>query len=82
MSVTPIDRMWFRSNPGREYRLRRQTPAEIARWPVQPDPDFDAWCIVRRSDEATEVFALKTGATCDNYDLELGLFFDHLREPV
>lgn len=82
MSVTPIDRMWFRAHPGREYRLRRQTSVEIARWPVQPGPDFDAWCIVRRSDEATEVFALKAGATWDDFDLELGLFFDSLREAA
>ena len=82
MPSSQIDSLWFQAHPTREYRLRRQTTGEIAQWPVQPGPDFDAWCIIRRSDGATEVFALKAGASCDDYDLELEQFFEHLREPV
>lgn len=82
MHATEIDRMWFRAHPNREYRLRRQTPAEVQRWPVPPGPGFDAWCIIRRADGVVEMFAIKAGATWDDHDLELGLFFDNLREAA
>jgi hypothetical protein len=75
MHATQIDTMWFQANPSREYRLRRQAP-------VHPGPDFDPWCIIRRSDGAMEVFALKTGDTWDDHDLELEQFFDSLREAA
>jgi hypothetical protein len=82
MHATEIDRMWFRANPHREYRLRRQTPAEVQRWPVPPGPDFTAWCIIRRGDDMAELFAIRSGETWDDHDLELGLFFDNLREAA
>lgn len=82
MNATQIDRMWFQAHPDREYRLRRQTPAELAQWPVQPGPGFEAWCIIRRRDGAMEVFATEALVVTEDYDLELGLFFDHLREAA
>lgn len=83
MAATQIDLMWFRAHPCREYRLRRQTPAEVISWLVQPGPDFEAWCIIRRRDAEMEVFAIKVGAEAtDDHDFELGIFFDHLREAA
>lgn len=82
MHATEIDRLWFQAHPDRQYRLRCQTPAEVARWPVHPGPDFDPWCIIRRADGVMEVFALKVGDTWDDHDLELELFFDSLREAA
>jgi hypothetical protein len=82
MHVTQIDTMWFQAHQDREYRLRRQTAAELAQWPVHPGPDFDPWCIIRRADGVMEVFALKVGDTWDDHDLELELFFDSLREAA
>lgn len=82
MTMTEIDRMWFQAHPAREYRLRRQTTAELAQWPVHPGPDFDPWCIIRRADSDMEVFALKVGDTWDDHDLELELFFDSLWESA
>lgn len=82
MHATQIDTMWFQAHPDREYRLRRQTAAEVALWPVQPGDDFEAWCIIRRRDEAMEVYATKVGAKNEDYDFELESFFDHLREAA
>lgn len=82
MHATQIDRMWFQAHPDRQYRLRRQTLAEVALWPVQPGPDFAPWCIIRRADSVMEVFALRVGDTSDDHDLELEQFFDSLREAA
>lgn len=79
MTMTEIDRMWFQAHPGREYRLRRQTPAELLKWPVPPHEGLTGWCIIRKVDGAVELFAFATGETWDDHDLELELFFDQLR---
>jgi hypothetical protein len=54
----------------------------MQRWPVPPGPDFTAWCIIRRGDDMAELFAIRSGETWDDHDLELGLFFDSLREAA
>lgn len=82
MHATEIDRMWFKANPGREYRLRRQTPAEVAHWPVPPAPGLVAWCIVREEDGAVEVFASDPTATWCDCDGCLEGFFAHLSEEA
>ncbi|MCJ2121039.1 hypothetical protein [Methylobacterium sp. J-077] len=80
--ATQIDRMWFRAHPDREYRLRRQTLAEVQHWAFQPGPGYAPWCIIRRADGVMEAFALRVGETCDDHDLELEQFFDHLRDAA
>ncbi|KQT56095.1 hypothetical protein ASG52_24565 [Methylobacterium sp. Leaf456] len=79
MIATEIDSQWFHSNPEREFRLRRQTPAEFGAWPVALEPGMTAWCIIRKSDGALEAFALPEGETWDDYDEELAPFFKRLR---
>lgn len=76
MHVTEIDRLWFRAHPDRAIRLRRQTPAEQAAWPVPLRAGFTAWCVIRRSDEALEAFGLPDGEAWDDYDEELEPLFD------
>lgn len=80
MIATEIDSQWFHSNPDREYRMRRQPPAEFQAWPVPPKPGMVAWCIIRRSDGAAEQFALPEGDEMDDYDGELAALFDQLRD--
>lgn len=82
MPATEIDRLWFSAHPDREYRLRRQTPGELERWPVPPGYGFTGWCIIRKADAAMELFAIAEGAAWDDHDFELSLFFDHLREAA
>lgn len=79
MPATEIDSQWFHSNPDREFRLRRQTPAEFEAWPVPPKPGWVAWCIIRKEDGAVEVFALPAGDEWDNYDEELAPLFEDIR---
>lgn len=79
MPAIDIDDIWFRTNPDREYRLRRQTPAELEKWPVPPGYGFTGWCIIRRADRAVELFAIAENATWDDYDFELSQFFNELR---
>lgn len=82
MSAINMDDIWFRANPDREYRLRRQTPAELEKWPVPPGYGFTGWCIIRKSDRAMELFAIAAGETWDDYDFELGQFFAELRSAA
>ena len=80
MSATFIDDAWFKVHPDRQYRLRRQTPAELAQWPVPPGPEFTGFCIIRKSDGAMALFALKAGEAWDDHDMELKPFFEELQE--
>lgn len=80
MIATEIDSQWFHSNPEREFRLRRQPPAEFQAWPVPPEPGMVAWCIIRRRDGFVEQFALPEGDEMDDYDGELAALFDQLRD--
>lgn len=80
MIATEIDSQWFHNNPDREFRLRRQPPAEFQAWPVPPEAGMVAWCIIRRSDGAVEQFALPEGDEMDDYDEELAGLFDQLRD--
>jgi hypothetical protein len=80
MIATEIDSQWFHSNPDREYRMRRQPPAEFLAWPVPPEPGMVAWCIIRRRDGAVEQFALPESDEMDDYDGELAALFDQLRD--
>lgn len=82
MPVTEIDQLWFKAHPGREYRLRRQTPAEVARWPVQPAPGLIAWCIIKGDTGATEAFASDPKETWCDCDGCLESFFAHLSEEA
>ncbi|SFM91892.1 hypothetical protein [Methylobacterium pseudosasicola] len=82
MQATQIDRMWFQAHPDREYRLRRQTPAEVQQWAFQPGLGYAPWCIIRRADGVMEAFTLKVGETWDDHDLELEQFFDYLRDAA
>ncbi|KQT89882.1 hypothetical protein ASG60_09450 [Methylobacterium sp. Leaf469] len=79
MHATDIDSLWFHDNPERQFRLRRQTPAEIRQWPVPPDATQTAWCVIRREDGALEAFGLAEGDTWDDADDELAPFFAKLR---
>lgn len=78
MMATEIDSLWFHGHPDRQFRLRRQTPAEIAQWPVQPRPDCAAWCIICRETGQLQAFALKAGETWGDDDIELAPFFAEL----
>lgn len=80
MHATEIDSLWFHSNSEKQFRLRRQTPAEIQQWPVPLEAGHTAWCIIRREDGALEAFGLPEGDTWDDYDEELAPFFEQLRE--
>ncbi|MBA9069927.1 hypothetical protein FHR71_003688 [Methylobacterium sp. RAS18] len=80
MIATEIDSQWFHNNPDREYRMRRQPPAEFQAWPVPPEPGMVAWCIIRRRDGAVEQFALPEGDEMDDYDGELAALFGQLRD--
>ena len=80
--ATEIDRLWFKAHPDRHYRLRRQTPGELEKWPVPPRPGLTGWCIIRREDGAMELFALADGETWDDHDLELAPFFETLRSAA
>jgi len=80
--LTTDDRMWFQDHPDREYRLRRQTPGEVARWPVQLTPGLVAWCIIRSKTGAMEVFASDPAATWCDCDECLEGFFAHLTEEA
>ncbi|EHP94974.1 hypothetical protein [Methylorubrum extorquens] len=80
MIATELDSQWFHNNPDREYRMRRQPPAEFQAWPVPPEPGMVAWCIIRRRDGAVEQFALPEGDEMDDYDGELAALFDQLRD--
>lgn len=57
MNTASIDALWFRANPGRAYRLRPATQAELAAWPSPPPAGLPTWCIVRASDGAARSFA-------------------------
>lgn len=80
MPATDLDRQWFKANPGRKYRHRRATPAEIAGWEVPPRAGFAAWCIIRRSDSASVSYAFPSDATWDVADEELAALFERLNE--
>lgn len=80
MFPTELDSQWFHNNPDREFRLRRQSPAEFQAWPVPPEPGMAAWCIIRKADGAVEAFALPVGDEMDDYDEELMQLFDQLRD--
>ena len=80
--ATEIDRLWFGAHPDREYRLRRQTPAETASWPVPLKPGFTAWCIARREDGALVAFGLAEGTAWDDYNEDLALLIDDVRSPA
>ena len=80
VSATDLDRQWFKTNPGRQYRHRRETPAEIAGWKVPPRTGFTAWRIIRRSDSTSVSYAFPEGKTLDDYDEELASLFDGLNE--
>lgn len=75
MPATDIDDLWFKAHPDREYRLRRQTPAELQRWPVPPREGWTGWCVIRREDGAMKLFALVGDDTWDDHDLELSQLF-------
>lgn len=79
MHATEIDSLWFHSNPERQFRLRRQTPAEVEKWPVPLDAGHTAWCIIRRDDGVLEAFGLPEGDTWGDDDEELAPFFAQLR---
>ncbi|EHP92441.1 MAG: hypothetical protein MIN69_16765 [Methylorubrum extorquens] len=79
MIPTEIDSQWFHNNPDREFRLRRQPPAEFQAWPVPLEPGMVAWCIIRKSDGAVEQFALPAGDEWDDHDEELAPFFEQLQ---
>ena len=79
MPATDFDSAWFHSNPDRAYRLRRQTPGEVAQWAVPPGSSVTAWCIIRRTDGALEAFGLPDDDTWDDHDEELAEFFETLR---
>lgn len=81
MPLTDLDRLYFGAHPERNYRLRRQTPAELADRPDRPDQGFEPWCIIRRADGAVEPFALQAGTALDDNDPELLALFDSLQEP-
>lgn len=80
MPATDIDSQWFHNNPDREFRLRRQTPAEFDAWPAPPESGMVAWCIIRKMDGAAEEFALADGDELDDYDVELVRLSDQLRD--
>lgn len=80
MIATEIDSQWFHSNPDREFRLRRPTPAEFGAWPVSLEPGMTAWCIIRKADGGLEAFAFPEGDDLDDYDEELARLFDQLRD--
>jgi hypothetical protein len=80
MPATDLDRQWFKTNPGRKYRHRRATPAEIAGWEVPPRAGFAAWCIIRWSDSASVSYAFPSDATWDVADEELAALFERLNE--
>ena len=80
MPVTGSDSQWFHNNPEREFRLRRQTPAEFETWPVPLEPGMTAWCVIRKADGAVEAFALPEGDEMDDHDEELVRLFDQLRD--
>lgn len=82
MPATDIDRQWFHSNPDREFRMRRQTPAEFKAWPIPPQLGMVAWCIIRKADGAAEEFALSDGDETDDDDEELVRLFDQLRDRM
>jgi hypothetical protein len=79
MHATEIDSLWFHSNPERQFRLRRQMPAEIEQWHVPPGEGQAAWCVIRREDGALEAFGLPEGETWEDEDEELAPFFAQLR---
>lgn len=54
MIATEIDSQWFHNNPDREFRLRRQPPAEFQAWPVPPEPGMVAWCLSRAEQQVVE----------------------------
>ena len=80
MPATDLDRQWFKANPSRQYRHRRETPAEIVEWEVPPRTGFTAWRIIRRSDSTSVSYAFPEGKTLDDYDEELAPLFDGLNE--
>lgn len=79
MPLTDLDKRWFQNRPARQYRLRRQTPAELLRWPVPPHDGLVGWCVIRRDDGAMELFALAAGDAWDDHDADLSLLFSDLR---
>ncbi len=52
MPLTDLDAVWFRIHSDREFRLRKQSPAELQQWPVPPERDATGWCIIRKDDGA------------------------------
>jgi len=82
MPLNDLDATWFRIHPDRQFRLRKQSPAELQQWPVPPERDATGWCIIRKHDGAMELFALAAGETWGDSDEELGPFFDHLAEKA
>ena len=78
MPLTDLDAVWFKIHSDREYRIRKQTPAELAEWPVPPHEGLTGWCIIRRADGAVELFAIATGEKWGDSDEELGPFFNDL----
>lgn len=79
-AATAVDRLWFQAHPDREYRLRPQTDDELMGWWLPPSPDVDPWCIVRRDDGATEVFARNLSDAWADHDPVLEEAFDTLRK--
>lgn len=75
-----LDSPWFHSNPEREFRLCRQTPAEFGARPVSSEHGMVVWCIIRRADGAVEPFFLPAGDEIDDFDEELVRLFDQLRD--
>lgn len=75
MPVQTIDHAWFGLHPGRQYRLRRQTTGELAKWPVPPREGLTGWCIIRKRDGAVELFALATGESFGDCDCCLAPLF-------
>lgn len=82
MPITTIDRIWFDAHPGREYRLRRQTPAELMKWPVLPRDGFEGWCVIREADGAVELLAFAEGDTQCDCDGCLEALFAFLRQDA
>ncbi|MCP2083950.1 UNVERIFIED_ORG: hypothetical protein J2W74_005215 [Methylorubrum zatmanii] len=76
MPASELDSQWFHNNPDREFRLRRQTPAEFAAWAIPPKPEWTAWCIIRKEDGAVAPFGLRVGDTWGDCDEELAPLFE------
>ncbi|WP_342167062.1 hypothetical protein [Methylobacterium sp. SD21] len=80
MPLNDLDAVWFRIHPDRQYRLRKQSPAELQQWPAPLHEGLTGWCIIRKDVGTMELFALTTGETWGDSDEELGPFFNDMRE--